>query len=217
MKKGSLTAVMITLNEEYHLYECIKNISQVADHIFIVDSLSSDKTIDIALENGATVVQRPFTNFGNQWNFALKHNPFKTEWIMKIDPDERLTDKLIKQIKNVKNSDSPESGYDCRQRLWFLGKPVNVFLKNTRIWKNGSCIFTEVAVNEHAIIDGKIGYLSGFMEHLDSRDLHHWLEKQNFYTSLEANRKFNNEKLAVEPNIFGNRLQRRMFFKTIFF
>ena len=73
MDKLPITVFMLTLNEEFHLTRIIENIKPWANEIFIVDSLSTDRTIDIALEQDLKIVQRPFTNYGDQWNFAIRY------------------------------------------------------------------------------------------------------------------------------------------------
>ena len=218
MKKGSLTVIMLTLNEEYYLAEAIDNVQDIAEEIFILDSLSSDKTVDIALDKGVKILQRPFTNFGDQWNYALENFPVKTEWTLKLDPDERLTEVVKDSIRTIMNSKDSYHAYSVNFRLWFMGKPLNTKIKNiVRLWKTGTAKFSDNGVNEHLLPKGEIGVISGFIEHLDSKDMHHWLEKQNLYTSIEANRKFKGESLATKPNLLGNVLERRMFYKYIFF
>jgi glycosyltransferase involved in cell wall biosynthesis len=217
MDKLSLTVILITLNEEYHLAEVLDNLSDIAENIFIVDSLSSDRTVDIALEKGVTIVQRPFTNFGDQWNFALKNNPFDTEWVMKIDPDERLSEKLKSEIRRTVKLNNSKTAYEFHRRLWFMGKPMHVLNNVLRLWKKNKCRFSDVLVNEHPIIDGSIGFLKGKMEHFDSKDLHHWQEKQNKYSTMEAKMRYEKKALAADPNIFGNKLEKRMFVKKILF
>jgi hypothetical protein len=217
MKKNTITVIMLTLNEEYHLPNVIDNVKDFADNIFILDSFSSDKTLKIAKSKGVKVLQRKFTNFGDQWNYALTNCPFNSDWTMKIDPDEELTDSLKEEIKIKINSNNSKSAYEFRRRLWFLGKPLNVYNKVLRIWKTGSCKFSEVLVNEHPIINGEIGYLHGVMEHYDSMNLDHWINKQNNYSTLEALTIFNNLNLAAKPKLFGSSLQRKMYFKKIIF
>ena len=92
---------MLTLNEEYNLPGAIESVKDWAEEMFIVDSCSTDRTVDIALEHGVQIVQRPFTNFGDQWNFALERLPIKTPWTMKLDPDERVTPELIDEMREL--------------------------------------------------------------------------------------------------------------------
>lgn len=217
MNKCTLTVIMLTLNEEYHLQDAINNLKDIADHIFILDSFSTDATIEIVKRNQIKFAQRRFTNFGDQWNYALQNNPFDTSWVMKMDPDERLTEQLKYDIRSIMKLDNSETAYEFQRRLWFMGKPMHVFNNVLRLWKRGTCRFSDVLVNEHPIIDGSVGFLKGKMEHFDSKDLHHWQEKQNKYTTMEAKMIIEKKSLAAKPNIFGNKLEKRMFFKKIVF
>ena len=73
------------------------NITPWAQEVFLVDSFSSDDTVDIVLKYDVHVVQRRFRGFGNQWNFALEKLPITAPWAMKLDPDERLTNRLKRE------------------------------------------------------------------------------------------------------------------------
>ena len=217
MKKLPITIVMLTLNEEFNLPGVLENVKEWAGEIFIVDSCSTDRTVDIALEHGAKIVQRPFTNFGDQWNWALKKLPINTPWTLKLDTDERLTDKLKKEIATAIYDPHADDGYIFPRRLGFMGKPLRVKADVLRLWKTGKCRFSDVIVNEHPIIEGKVGRLKGVLEHLDSPNLHHWYEKQNRYSSMEAIMMVRGDKLAAEPKLFGTALERRMYLKKAFF
>jgi glycosyltransferase involved in cell wall biosynthesis len=208
---------MLTLNEEYHLPKVLANIMPWAEKVFVVDSYSKDRTVEIAQNIGATVVKREFTNFGDQWNFALKELPIDTEWTMKLDPDERVDEELAESIKQAILSPNPYDGYEVSWRIWFMGKPLHVRQNVLRIWKTGMCRFTDVLVNEHPIVDGTIGLLRGNLEHYDRPSLHEWFEKQNRYTTLEAIMKSRGDALGVTPKLFGSALEHRMYFKKIFF
>ena len=211
MEQLSLTVIFITLNEEFHIGE------DIAQEVFVVDSLSTDRTVDIALAKGAKVVQRPFKNFGDQWNFALEKLPIRTEWTMKMDPDERVSDELKKEL--YENLSNPESnvGYSASLEVYFLGKPIKCrsyhFL---RIWKTGACHFSPVIVNEHPIVNGDVKKLRSKLMHLDSRDMHAWLEKQNRYTSQEALTRYLNTERAAKPRFWGNSLERRVWLSNLF-
>ena len=208
-----LSVVMLTLNEEYHLPSVIENIRNWAEDIFIVDSFSTDKTISIALKHDIKVFQRSFTNFGDQWNWALENLPVKTPWTLKLDPDERLSPELKLQIESAIRDSDTFDGYSFPRRLWFMGKPLHVKQDVLRLWKTGKCRFSDVIVNEQPLIDGEVGRLNALMEHYDSRDLQHWYDKQNRYSTMEAIMRFNGDKLAAEPKFWGKKLQRRMFYK----
>ena len=208
---------MLTLNEGHNLPGAIENVRDWAEDIFIVDSCSTDRTVDIALENGAGIVQRPFTNFGDQWNFALEKLPIKTPWTFKLDPDERLTPELKNEIRDLMENGPDCCGYEMDRRLWFMGKPLHVLSPVLRLWKTGTCRFSDVIVNEHPLIDGPVGKLKNILEHLDSPDLHHWWDKQNRYTTMEAIMKVRGDALAVKPKLFGSSLERRMFLKKYIF
>lgn len=212
--KIKLSVIMISLNEEENMPDVLENLKGWADEVFLIDSYSNDKTIDIALSYGVNVVQKKFISFGDQWNFAATKMPTRNEWVMKIDPDERLTQDLKDNITKIINSSSDKyNGFEFVRNLWFMGKPLNVKQKVTRLWRNGKCKFSKVLVNEHPIIDGVIGFIPGELEHLDSINLHHWFSKQNNYSTLESINTFNNNELAADPDFFGNSLERRMWLK----
>ncbi len=217
MDRLPVTVIMLSLNEEYNLPDAIENVKDWAEEIFIFDSCSTDRTVDIALDLGVKIVQRPFTNFGDQWNVALEKLPVKTTWTFKLDPDERLTPELKEEIRSLLQGETKHSGYSMDRRLWFMGKPLHVMSPVLRLWRTGKCRFSDVIVNEHPLIDGPIGKLRGVMEHHDSPDLHHWMDKQNRYTTMLAIQKARGGKLSAEPRLFGTSLERRMFFIRLFF
>jgi hypothetical protein len=217
MDKLPISVVMLTLNEEYHLPQVLENVQPWVSQVFVVDSFSSDRTVEIAKAGGASLVQRKFTNFGDQWNFALRELPIATTWTMKLDPDERVDNELVLNIRKACLAQVPYDGYTMRLRNWFMGKPLHVYLRLLRLWKTGKCRFSDVLVNEHPIVEGSIGHLRGTLEHYDRPSLHEWFEKQNRYTTMEAVRIVRGDAMAVEPRLLGSTLQRRMYLKRIFF
>src|SRR6266403_2106257 len=147
-----VAVIMISLNEAHNMEGVVQNLKGWAQEVFLVDSYSSDGTVDIALGHGVSVVQRRFRGFGDQWNFALRELPITAPWTMKLDLDERLTDRLkMTIIREVTQGEA--TALALCLRLWFMGKPLPVELHLVRVWKTGSCRFSDVLVNEHAIID----------------------------------------------------------------
>lgn len=218
MKKPSLCVVFIAKNEEFHIGDAIDNVKDWAEAIFVVDSGSTDATVQIAKDKGAEVLYHPFKNFGDQWNWALDNCPIKSNWTMKMDPDERLSESLKQNISELCAEKNDIAGMEFDRVLWFMGKRIPSWRDRVlRVWRTGSCRFTDVAVNEYPIVDGRVCFIQGLMEHLDSRDLHQWVEKQNKYTTAEALRRLRGDPMAVSPKLFGSRLERRMWIKKLFF
>lgn len=214
-KNSNISIVMITYNESHNLKRCLDNICDWASQVFIVDSYSSDDTVKIAKEYGVYVHKRKFQNFGDQWNFAVKFLPIKTKWTMKLDPDEILSTEVKKNIDDLTQKDLCE-GIEINRRLWFMGKILPINQKLLRVWKTGLCEFSKVSVNEYPIVSGRILSVPGIVEHHDSPNLDHWINKQNLYTTLEAERVFEKGQLAIPPKFFGSRIERRMWLKKNF-
>ncbi len=208
-----IAVVMISLNEAHNMEDVLANIAGFAQEIFLIDSYSTDATIDIALKHGVKVVQRKFRGFGDQWNFAATALPITAPWTMKLDPDERLTDALKQAIRSA-IANATADGYIVRRRLWFMGKSLPVRQDLLRIWRSGACRFSDVLVNEHPIVAGRIERLDGTLEHHDSPNLDHWFAKQNSYSTAEALIARRGARLSTEPKLFGNALQRRTWLKA---
>ncbi|MEY3141549.1 MAG: hypothetical protein RLY21_42 [Planctomycetota bacterium] len=211
-----VAVVMISLNEGHNLEEVCANLKGWAQEVWLVDSYSKDDTIDIALRHGVRVVQRKFRGFGDQWNFAVRDLPIRAAWTMKLDPDERLSEQLKADIEAAIAAGRCD-GIAVHRRLWFMGRPLPVSHSLLRLWKTGTCRFTDVSVNEHPLVEGTITTLRSELEHYDSPSLEHWIYKQNRYTTDEAVIRFRAGELADKPKLFGTPLQRRMWLKKNFF
>lgn len=210
-----VAVLMISLNEAHNMEAVLSNLKGWAQEVFLVDSYSADETVDIALRHGVHVVQRRFRGFGDQWNFALRELPITAPWTMKLDPDERLSDALKRNLADAMRRGEAD-GLTMQRRLWFMGRPLPVRQEILRVWKTGACRFSDVLVNEHPLVEGRIQPVAGELEHHDSPDLEHWLHKQNKYTSAEALAAVRGDALPVPPRLFGNALQRRMWLKRHF-
>jgi glycosyltransferase involved in cell wall biosynthesis len=211
-----VAVVMISLNEGHNLEQVCENLKGWAQEVWLVDSYSKDDTIDIALRHGVRVVQRKFRGFGDQWNFAVRDLPIGAAWTMKLDPDERLSDQLKADIESTIAAGSCD-GIAVHRRLWFMGRPLPVAHSLLRVWRTGTCRFTDVSVNEHPIVEGNIAALRSELEHFDSPSLEHWIYKQNRYTTDEAAIRYLALNLADKPRLFGTAFQRRMWLKKNFY
>ena len=213
--KVPVAVVMIALNEAHQMKGVLDNLRGWASEIFLVDSYSSDETVSLALEGGVHVVQRPFRGFGDQWNFALKQLAIRSPWTMKLDPDERISDALKRSIEEAIRADDADA-LEVERRLWFMGKALPIRQRLIRLWRTGSCRFSDVLVNEHPIVGGKVRRVAGELEHHDSPTLHHWFDKQNHYTTVEAYSAQQALPLSAQAKLWGSALERRMWIKKHF-
>ncbi|HEX8967346.1 MAG TPA: glycosyltransferase family 2 protein, partial [Chloroflexota bacterium] len=105
-----VSVLVPTLDEELNLPECLDSL-EWADEVYVVDSYSRDRTLEIAREHGANVVQHAFESYSRQKNWALDTLPFRNEWVLIVDADERVTPELRCEIEQVLASSTFDGYY----------------------------------------------------------------------------------------------------------
>ena len=214
-EKLPITVMIPTLNAEGHLVELLDSIEPYVADIFIVDSFSIDKTVDIALERKIKIVQRHYVTSSDQFQWMADKLPVQTDWIFFMAQDERFSASLIENLRELfaKGVSSGVDGYTVRWRLWFMGQPLHATSDNLRLFRTGKCRVSQVACNEHFMVPGTISHLKGILEHKDTLTLHEWYEKQNLWTTREAIQRVKPPSDDELPKLFGTRKQRKAFFK----
>ena len=121
-----LTAIILTKNEELNIADCINSIKDLAKRIVVIDSFSTDRTVQIAKELGAEVYEHEFINYSKQFLYGLNETDIRTTWVLRIDADERLTDASGKEIENLcsENMQTDVNGIILRFEVTFLGKKL---------------------------------------------------------------------------------------------
>jgi glycosyltransferase involved in cell wall biosynthesis len=194
-----LSVIIPAFNEESYIEDAIKSVS-FADEIIVVDSYSSDNTKQIATSLGCKVLERKFDNFSAQKNFAISHAT--GDWILFIDADERVTEKLkyemLEELKSPRHS-----GY----KLKFPHFYMNRFLyhkvdKVVRLVKNNDIKFVG-DVHEKLHVQGSIGRFKNFMVHYTYKGLFTHLQKKDSYAWFQANTSYSKgRKVTVLHLIF---------------
>jgi glycosyltransferase involved in cell wall biosynthesis len=183
------SVLVLTKNEEVDLPECLQSVCW-CDDVWILDSGSADKTVQIAVSQGAQVCVRPFDGFASQRNFGLRNIPFKYEWLLILDADERPTEELRSAIHRFidEASDQVSAGrirrrdfYMCR---WLKHAQISPYF--VRLVRHAKVRY-EREVNEVMIVDGDIVAVDGYLDHYPfSKGMSHWLTKHNVYSTMEA-------------------------------
>ena len=214
-----LSVFILTYNEEQHIKRCIDSIGNIATKIFVVDSFSTDKTVEIAEELGAIVYQNKWpNNHSKQVNWALENCAIKTKWIMRLDADEVVSPELSKEIKTELNQSSDVKGYILNRGHIFLGKKilhgVNYPTQLMRIWEYGYAHCEDKLMDEHIVFEGnyKTKQLNGSFWDYNLNNITWWTEKHNSYSTKEAvmqlRKKYTQENLTTKNSNKQSKLKR---------
>lgn len=233
-KKVPVSVLIPAKNEELNIAACLDSVAD-ADEVFLVDSQSGDRTVTIAEEKGAKVVQFHYNGKSpKKKNWSLENLPFKNDWVLIVDCDERITPELWTEIAQ-KIQDETYQGYYLNRKVFFLGKWIKHGGKypdwNLRLFRHKLGRYENLntedikntgdnEVHEHVILEGKVGYLENDMLHIDFRDIYEWLARHNRYSNWEARVYYNfltgqNDDGTIGANLFGDAVQRKRFLKKI--
>lgn len=193
----SLSVVIITRNEEENIGRCLASVG-FANEIIVIDSCSTDNTVEIAREHGAHVYPIEWTGYGPAKREAVRRAT--GEWILSIDADEVLSPDLAEEIQGVMSMATDRRGYYMRRKTQFMGKwimhcgwyPDFVL----RLFQASNGDFNDAVVHEKVILNGNAGHLKGELLHYSYPNLEHYLRKSNRYTTLGAEEAFRQGKKA---------------------
>ncbi|MBE9463048.1 glycosyltransferase family 2 protein [Dyadobacter subterraneus] len=219
-----LSVIILTNNESKHIGRCIKSLQLITDKIFIIDSFSTDNTVAIAEELGATVIQNPWVSYAFQFNFGIRNNPFQTQWLMRMDADEYITPELAEELKiSLSGIQENISGLYVKRRVYFMDQWINhggyypIWL--LRIWRRGLGVCEELWMDEHIkLSSGTTAQLQHDIVDHNLNNLTWWTQKHNNYAIREVidllNIKYNfGNKETVTPNFWGSQEQRTRYLK----
>lgn len=220
---NGVSVLILTLNEEVNLADCLASCAW-SDDIVVFDSLSSDRTVDIARERGARVVQRPFDNYAAQRNAALGTVTYKHPWVLMVDADERVPADLAAEIAAaVARAGDEVALFRMRRKDYFLGKWLrrssgypSWFGRLARVGR----VRVEREVNEEYIADGRIGHLQAHLHHYPfNRGIAYWIERHNRYSTMEAAAKMSLERgrIALGGLVNGDPIDRRRTLKQLLY
>jgi glycosyltransferase involved in cell wall biosynthesis len=220
-----ISVIVLTYNEEANLAVCLSSLAQLSAEIFIVDSGSTDRTIEIANNFGCQIFSNPWKNHAEQMNWAIRELPIKTEWIMRLDADERLTPELAQELKEaLPQSPSLVSAYEVKRRVFFMGRWIRyggyypTWL--LRIWRTGLGFCEQRWMDEHIVIsEGKIVQLQNDIIDDNKKDLTFWINKHNYYANREVQdilQIFSEKDVILATNNFTQVTQRRWIKKNLY-
>ena len=202
---NKLSLYVITKNEEKTLGACLKSVQGLADEIILVDSFSTDKTLEIAKKYGAKIYQKEFINFKIQKQFAL--DKCSGDWVLNLDADEELSPKLKQKILEIINKPVKEKLFFLQEQVTFLGRKMKHsgltgHFKERLAYHQGTK-YIESTVHEKFTNDGPVGYVRGaYYYHTPYTSIEQYFNKFNLYSTLGAQYLFEKGKKFHVINLF---------------
>lgn len=218
-----ISVIVLTFNSELTIGQTLDSARQIADDIHVVDSFSTDHTLQIVAARGAQIVQHPFVHYGDQRNWAIDHLPLKYGWQLHLDADEYLSPELIAEIQAL-TADGCESvsGFYVPRLTRFLGREIrhggHYPTWHLRLFRNGTGRCESRRYDQHFILNGTARRLHAPMIDDNRMSLREWTERHNRWSDAEVAEVLHPTKDGVIAGKLrgGSPMQRKRGLRAIF-
>ena len=219
--KLPISAIILTYNEEKNIQACLDSVKDFVQDIFIVDSFSTDQTMSIAKKYTDKIFQHEFENYSKQRNWALDNLPIKTEWVLNLDADHRVSEKLKHELIKLFSGkmDNDVNGFLTSRKTIFLGKWIQYGghypVYHAVLFKKGYGFCEDANYDQHFVVSGKLEKINGEIEDIVTDSLSNFILRHNRWASLEATENLLSEEKnnQINQNYFGNPIEMRRFLK----
>lgn len=197
-----LSVIVPCFNEEKNIQDCLETVTW-ADEILVVDSFSTDRTLEIARRYTDRILQHEYINSAAQKNWTIPQAAH--DWVLIVDSDERVTPDLRHEITNLLSRQSLKDGYWIKRRNFLFGKEIrhSGWGKDSvlRLFRKELGRYQEKRVHAEVYL-GNTGILNGYLEHMSVSSLTDWVNKINRYSSWKARDKFERGTTAPVLHMF---------------
>ncbi len=220
MAPNELSVIVLTHNEESKLPDCLESVAGLGAETFVVDSGSTDRTVEIARAAGAAVTEHLFENYAAQRNWAQENLPIRTEWVLHLDADERPTSELVDEIREVLE-DPPDDvdGFLLRRRTVFMGRWIrhggHYPSYHLRLFRKDRGRCEDRRYDQHFIVPGNVAQLKHDYVDVVMSDLATWTRRHVRWAEQEAREMMErqNSPHRVRENLLGNPIERRRWMR----
>jgi glycosyltransferase involved in cell wall biosynthesis len=195
-----ISTIIITQDEERNIRRCLESVAPFSSEIVVVDSGSTDRTLEICREYTDRVISHEWMGYGRQKRLAFERS--SCPWVFSIDADEEVSPALCEEIQSL---DFACDGYKMPRKVWYLNRWVEhsgwypgYIL---RLFDRNKGSFTDEIVHEYVRVDGKVGKLTNDLYHYSYRDVSHHIQKINDFTTLAARQMFEQGRRAGPHNV----------------
>lgn len=217
-----ISAVVLTFNSERTIAQTLASARHVSDDLHVVDSYSTDRTLEIAASYGAQIVQRPFLHYGDQRNWAIDNLPVRHGWQLHLDADEFLSPQLIDEIERLQQSGFGEAdGFYLPRLTRFLGREIRYGghypTWHLRLFRNGAGRCEARRYDQHFLLNGRARRIAAPMIDDIRMSLREWTERHNRWSEAEADEILNPTREGViSPSLAGSPMQRKRALRALF-
>jgi glycosyltransferase involved in cell wall biosynthesis len=211
----TLSVVILTFNSEATIGATLASARRVSDDVHVVDSGSTDRTLTIAEQHAARIVNHPFESYGEQRNWAIDNLPLRHGWELHLDADERLSEPLIAAIEDLRRRGfpGPAVGYFIPRLVHFLGRPIRhggmYPIWHMRLFRHGRGRCEARRYDQHFHVDGPTGRLPHPMIDDIRMKLGEWVTRHNRWADAEADELQHGSSGAIAPRLGGNPVERK--------
>jgi glycosyltransferase involved in cell wall biosynthesis len=213
----NLSVIILTRDEEKNLPFALDSLAGTGAEVFVIDSGSADRTCEIARDRGCKVLSHPFETHARQLNWAIDNLALDTDWVMRLDADERLSEALKDELVQRLATFPPEvSGLMLKLRVFFWGRWIRhggyypTWL--LRIWRKGAARCDDRAMDEHMLVSsGKIDKLENDIIDENRKGIAFWIDKHNRFSDNEVASLQQAESLVTSGGAGAPTARKRLF------
>lgn len=218
--------VVLTFNAATTISETIAQARKVSSQVYVVDSGSTDGTLQLLRQLGCEVVHRPFVNYSDQRNWAIAQVQQRAVWQLHLDADEVLDDRAIAEIQSILEADAPRpAAWMLRRRDYFMGCMLRFSGLNPwhlRLFRTGAGRCEDRLYDQHFVTEGPVGRLQGWMHDKNAVSLGDWIARHNRWSDLEAAEMAGAGPVlssggVLQPRLLGDARQRTRFLKGLYY
>lgn len=224
--KPLFSVIILTLNEEKNIKDCLNSLNGLNANIYIVDSGSTDCTLEICRLYTSNIYNHKFDNYGAQRNWALQALPLDTDWVINLDADHRLTPGLVNELNTVivdpENKDI--KGFLTSRKTYFLGKWIRYGghypTYHANIFRRGYGSCEDKLYDQHFKVTGETKVLNNDIIDVITDSINSFITRHNKWAGLEADFQMSLSIAAYEdgikPRLFGNKIEQRRYIKSVY-
>jgi glycosyltransferase involved in cell wall biosynthesis len=182
-----VSVIITTFNESEHIQDVLESV-QWADEVIIIDSFSTDDTVELAKNFSTKILRREYMSPADQKNWAIPQATH--DWVLILDADERVTPELKKEILNIDETTTKFVGFYVRRNFYLGDKQIKYTGcqrdKVIRLFRRSKCRYNGLKVHETINAQGALGFFKNRVDHFSYRDFDHYMTKQKLYAQIQA-------------------------------